>query len=228
MTHDAITPMQSAFIEFLRENSALMFGEFTTKSGRLSPYFINMGRFSSGSSITTLGEYYARFIVEKKLLTGVTTLFGPAYKGIPLCVTTAIALYRTHGISVGYSFDRKEEKVHGDKGMIVGHQLSSKDTVLIIEDVLTAGTTLREIVPRLRNNFGVTIGGVVLAVDRMERGSGTASAVQEAQRELDVQVFPLVTLKTIMTWLRHAPGGTSEQTLRALSEYHAQYGAHQL
>lgn len=191
---------QKQFINFLVKSGALTFGDFTTKSGRKTPYFVNMGNFNLGSAITRLGEFYAAHIVESGMA-DLNVVFGPAYKGIPLSITTAQSLYRNHDIDVPFSFNRKEAKEHGDAGMLVGGKLNTESRVVVVEDVITAGTTMREIVP-LMNSFGVkNILGVVIAVDRCERGQTEKSAVQEAEATLGLKIAPIVTVHNIIDYL---------------------------
>ena len=159
-----LSEYQPDFIDFLLACDALKFGDFTTKSGRKTPYFINTGSFDSGERIRQLGVFYAAHLVHSGL-TGCDTIFGPAYKGVPLAVATSIALQVDHSIDAGYSFDRKEAKEHGDKGFIVGRQLQEGDRVIIVEDVITAGTTLQRLVLILREKNAVQIAGVIVAVD---------------------------------------------------------------
>lgn len=196
----ALTNNQVGLIDFLVRSEALTFGEFVTKSGRHSPYFINTGKFDDGGKISDIGGFYAAHLIERGL-SNLNVIFGPAYKGIPLAVSTAIALQRNQGLNAGFAFDRKEEKSHGDKGKIVGHKIVDGDKVVLVDDVITAGTTMREVVPALRNLGNVEIVGLILAVDRCERGSGSLSAVQETEQTLGVPVFPIVTIHDIVGYL---------------------------
>lgn len=218
---------QKEFISFLIASEALQFGSFVTKSGRETPYFINTGKFNTGERIAKLGSFYASHITTV-LKTHPTVIFGPAYKGIPLAVATAEALQRDHDIECYYSFDRKEEKDHGDKGSYVGKTPSAGDRVLIVEDVVTAGTTLRKVVPMLSSIPKVTLSGVVIAVDRCEVGSASQSAVAEAKRTLGIAVFPLLTIHQIIEHLSSSEAGKnklSSQTLQNIKNYLAVYGA---
>ena len=194
------------FTEFLLESQALKFGEFTLKSGRKSPYFINAGAFNDGRKIARLGAFYAEKIVEEieagNLPKDIDTVFGPAYKGIPLGVSTAIALTSAHGMEVGYTFDRKEKKDHGDGGMMVGTQLADGMKVLLVDDVMTAGTAVREVIPKLKAEANVEVIGLVLSVDRMEKTkdsdtsavkaveANSAPGVRHRQREGDLRSRP--------------------------------------
>lgn len=197
---------KECFIDFMIDSGVLTFGEFQTKSGRNSPYFINTGNYSTGQKISTLGRYYAKLIKEQispaLIEGGNLCLFGPAYKGIPLVVATCSALYEDFGINVPYSFNRKEGKDHGEKGMLVGHTFKPGQSLLIIEDVITAGTALREVIPYLMKDESATIEGVIVSVDRMEKGRNDHSAVQEIQDEYGIPVYPLVTINDILDILR--------------------------
>lgn len=199
-TTPTILPYQAAFIDFLVASGALTFGDFVTKSGRKTPYFVNTGNFNDGSKISKLGSFYASHFIAQGLQKA-DVIFGPAYKGIPLCVSTASALANEHKLNVGFSFDRKEVKDHGDGGRIVGRLVKDGDKVVLVEDVITAGTTLKEIVPFLRAIGKVEILGVIIAVDRCEKGAGTLSAVQEAQENLGVSVRPIVNIHHIVAYL---------------------------
>jgi orotate phosphoribosyltransferase len=217
---------QQQFVDFLLEASALTFGDFVTKSGRETPYFVNTGKFNSGKHIARLGSFYAEHIISSGVSTA-TSIFGPAYKGIPLCVAAASALYSNHRCEIGYTFNRKEEKDHGDKGTFVGHPLQEGDSVVIVEDVITAGTTLREIVPILQNQFGVTVSGVIISVDRCERGTSNRSAVEEVTSDLQVEIYPIVTIHEILAYLKTLEDERklSEEMQQKILEYLKQYGA---
>jgi orotate phosphoribosyltransferase len=192
------------FIEFMVRSGALTFGEFITKSGRKSPYFINTGNYRTGSQLDCLGTYYADCIMDhiKKgsLKKNITALFGPAYKGIPISVAAAIALSRKYGLDVSYSANRKEEKDHGEGGSLLGYQLQPGDKVLVVEDVITAGTAMRENIPLLRA-CGVTIEGLLVSVDRMERGSGSRTAIEELREEYGIPTYSIVTVRDIIDLL---------------------------
>lgn len=210
------------FIKFMVENGVLRFGEFTLKSGRKAPYFINTGNYKSGAQLSKLGEYYAHCIAENKI--EASTLVGPAYKGIPLAVTTAVSLYTNHGIDLNYCFDRKEVKDHGEGGLFVGKQLEDGEKVIIIEDVMTSGKALREILPKLKASANVEIAGMVISVDRMERGLETSmSAVQEVYKEFGVKVYSIVTMADIIDAIE---SGIIEgkEYLSKMKEYRAEYG----
>ncbi len=210
------------FIRFMVESGVLLFGEFTLKSGRVAPYFINTGKYGTGKQIARLGEYYAECYLAHKI--EADTLVGPAYKGIPLAVSTAIALAKDHGVDVGYSFDRKEIKDHGEGGLFVGKPLKDGDRVCLIEDVMTSGKALREILPKLREEANVTVTAMIISVDRQERGTGENSAVQEALEEFGVHVHAIVTMEDIIEAIEE---GVIEgrEYLPAMKAYRARYGA---
>ena len=184
------------FIRFMVECGVLTFGDFTLKSGRKAPYFVNTGNYKTGKQLAKLGEYYAQCIKENNI--EVETLFGPAYKGIPLATATSIALANLHDTEVNYCFDRKEVKDHGEGGMIVGKKLTDGEKVVIIEDVITAGTAIRQVLPLLKSVADVNITGMVISVDRMEKGKGELSAVQEVKQEFGITIYPIVTINDII------------------------------
>lgn len=210
------------FIQFMVKNEVLLFGEFTLKSGRQAPYFINTGRYRTGAQIARLGEYYAACYLENGLNADV--LVGPAYKGIPLAVTTGIALANNHGVDLGYCFDRKEVKDHGEGGGFVGRQLRDGDRVCIVEDVMTSGKALREILPKIRAEADVGIEGMIISVDRQERGTGERSAAREAFEEFGVKVCSIVTMQDIIEAIEEGIIGGKEY-LQPMKEYRARYGA---
>lgn len=223
------------FTEFLLESQALKFGEFTLKSGRKSPYFINAGAFNDGRKIARLGAFYAEKIVEEieagNLPKDVDTVFGPAYKGIPLGVSTAIALTSAHGMEVGYTFDRKEKKDHGDGGMMVGTQLADGMKVLLVDDVMTAGTAVREVIPKLKAEANVEVIGLVLSVDRMEKTKDSdTSAVKAVEAEFGFPVFAIANVKGIFEAgqrIQNADGTpyVTPEIKAAADAYLEQYGA---
>ena len=194
---------QSEFIRFIAQAGVLTFGDFVTKSGRKTPYFVNTGKYSGGGQIARLGNFYADCIMANIKATENTVLFGPAYKGIALAVSTAIALSE-HGVHVKYCFNRKEVKDHGEGGALVGHKLAEGDRVLIIEDVITAGTAVREVLPILRR-AGATVDGLIISVDRMERGTGERTAIQEIWEEYKIPTFPLVNVRDVIKCLHNRP-----------------------
>ncbi|ACV27626.1 orotate phosphoribosyltransferase [Kangiella koreensis] len=189
---------QKQFIELALSKNVLKFGEFTLKSGRLSPYFFNTGLFDSGYDLAQLGRCYAQTIVDQKI--SFDLLFGPAYKGIPLVSTTSVALSEHHNINTPYSFNRKEKKDHGEGGNIVGSALHGK--VLIIDDVISAGTAIRESIDIIKNS-GAEPCGVLIALDRQERGQGELSAVQEVERDYGIPVYSIIKLADLVNYLQH-------------------------
>lgn len=220
---------QKEFIEFLVESEAVLFGSFILKSGREAPYYINTGKFDTGEKIGRLGAFYAAHI-KSVLKDAPTVIFGPAYKGIPLAVATSEALSRNHKLNCFYSFDRKEVKDHGDGGIFVGHAPVAGDRLVIVEDVVAAGTTLRKVVPTLSQLSGVTLAGVVIAVDRCEVGTTSESAVNEVRRTLGVSVYPIVTIHQVIEYLSSDEAKGRKLTgemLERIQAYRAVYGAHE-
>ena len=204
------------------ENGVLKFGEFTLKSGRIAPYFINTGNYMTGAQLSKLGEYYARCIEDNEIKA--ETLVGPAYKGIPLAVTTAVSLYNKYGRELNYCFDRKEAKDHGEGGLFVGKQLQDGERVILIEDVMTSGKALREMLPKLKAQANVTIAGMVISVDRMERGlESNLSAVQEVYKEFGVKVYSIVTMADIIAAIEDGIID-GKQYLAKMKEYRKTYG----
>ena len=204
------------------DSGVLTFGEFTLKSGRLSPYFMNSGNYKTGAQLAKLGEFYAECIHDNGI--EFDTLFGPAYKGIPLAVSTAVALYGKFGIDVNYCFDRKEAKDHGEGGCIVGKQLTDGERVVIIEDVMTSGKALREVMPKLKEAADVSVSAMVIQVDRMEKGlNGDKSAVQEVSGEFGVNIYPIVNMNDIIEAIGDGivPG---REYLEKMIEYRKVYG----
>ena len=215
---------KESFIKFMTESGVLTFGNFTLKSGRQAPYFINCGNYKTGAQLAKLGEYYAECINEHGLKPDV--LFGPAYKGIPLSVAACCALYNKFGMDVNYCFDRKEVKDHGEGGMFVGKSLADGDKVVIIEDVMTSGKALREVLPKLKGAADIDVEGMIITVDRMEKGTGELSAVQEVKRDFGVTVYPIVTMEDIIDAIRNdiVPG---RDYLDKMLEYRSTYGVHE-
>ncbi len=210
------------FIKFMVENGVLKFGEFILKSGRKAPYFINTGNYTSGAQLAKLGEYYAQCIVDNNIVA--ETLVGPAYKGIPLAVTTAVALAERHGVDLNYCFDRKEVKDHGEGGLFVGKQLADGEKIVIIEDVMTSGKALRELLPKLKAAANVEIAGMVISVDRMEKGlESELSAVQEVYKEFGVKVYSIVTMADIIEAIESGIIDGAEY-LQKMKEYRGKYG----
>jgi orotate phosphoribosyltransferase len=214
---------QLSFIELALAREALRFGQFRLKSGRDSPYFFNAGLFSDGESAAMLGRCYAAAITRSGL--GFDMLFGPAYKGIPLVTVTAVALAEQHGRSVPYAYNRKEAKGHGEGGMVVGAPLHGR--VLIVDDVITAGTAVRESLDLIRASGAEPV-AVALALDREERGQGALSAVQELERDQGLKCVSIVTLSDLIEALSRPVSGpqrVSAEQLAALMAYRARYGA---
>lgn len=210
---------QREFIEFAIEQGVLSFGEFTLKSGRVSPYFFNAGLFRSGGALARLGRFYARAIQASGL--EVDVLFGPAYKGIPLAATTAVALADHHDRDLPYAFNRKEAKDHGEGGNIVGAALEGR--VLIIDDVITAGTAIREVMG-LIEGAGARAAGVLIALDRQERGRGETSAIQEVEAAYGMPVVSIVTLDLVLAYLEEHAGEAMRPHAEAIRAYRARYG----
>jgi orotate phosphoribosyltransferase len=206
------------FIDFMIGADVLKFGDFTTKSGRRTPYFINTGNYRTGAQIFKLGDYYAECIMNSG--EQFDALFGPAYKGIPLAVAAASSLYRNYGRDVPYCFNRKEAKDHGEGGSIVGYQPKDGDRLVIIEDVVTAGTAVRESIALLSNIAKVDIKALFVSVDRMERGTGELSALDELREALGIKVYPIITVREIMGAL---PAG--DDRIGKMEQYLAEYGA---
>ena len=215
------------FIEFMVDCQVLRFGDFVTKSGRKTPFFVNTGYYRTGSQLARLGEYYAQAIHERFGL-DFDLLFGPAYKGIPLAVTTAIALNRRYGKEVGYCSNRKEIKDHGDKGILLGSPISDGDRVVLIEDVTTAGTSIQETLPIIQAQGNVSPIGLVVSVDRMERGQGEKSALDEISEKYGLKTTAIVTMKEVVEHLygREYKGSVviDDERKAAIDRYYEQYG----
>jgi orotate phosphoribosyltransferase len=208
---------QREFLDFAMGQGALRFGDFTLKSGRQSPYFFNAGLFNNGGSLAALGRFYARTIVASAI--SFDLLYGPAYKGIPLAAAASIALADHHHRDVPFAFNRKEPKDHGEGGAVVGSPLTGR--ILIIDDVITAGTSVRESVALIRDE-GAEPAGVVIALDRQERGEGHLSAVQEVTERFGIPVFPIVTLDILISYL--AERSKPQALLHAVQIYQERYG----
>lgn len=208
---------QQDFIQFALESDVLRFGEFTLKSGRQSPWFFNAGLFNTGRMLSRLGEFYADAIVQSGIEYDV--LFGPAYKGIPLVSSVAIALQNKHGIDKPWVFNRKEAKDHGEGGSLVGASMQGR--VLVIDDVITAGTAIRESLV-LIDQSNAELAGVCVSIDRQERGNGDQSAIQELEAQHNVTVLTIATLATIMDYLKNDPSMTN--TLEEISQYRKEFG----
>ena len=213
------------FIQFLAECGVLKFGTFKLKSGRIAPYFLNSGEYKTGAQLKKLGEFYADCMPENGLQA--YTLFGPAYKGVPLALSAALALYEKYGQNVNFCFDRKEVKDHGEGGMFVGKQPEDGEKIVVIEDVMTSGKALREVLPKLQGAAKVNVAGMVITVDRMEKGLGSErSAVQEAYLEHGVKVYSIVNILDILQAIEEGviEGKEHVSAIRGyLKEYGAQY-----
>ncbi|GKX28018.1 orotate phosphoribosyltransferase [Vallitalea longa] len=188
------------FIEFMVECGVLTFGDFVTKSGRKTPFFVNTGNYRTGSQLSRLSEFYAKAIMGN-FDGDFNVLFGPAYKGIPLSVTTAVALSNSYGKEVSYCSNRKEIKDHGDKGILLGSKLKDGDKVIIIEDVTTAGTSIYETMPIIKANGDVDVKGLIISVDRMEKGQGDESALNELAEKFNMKTCAIVTMDEVVEHL---------------------------
>ncbi|MES9964090.1 MAG: orotate phosphoribosyltransferase [Candidatus Sedimenticola sp. 20ELBAFRAG] len=208
---------QREFLDFALDVGVLRFGEFTLKSGRVSPYFFNAGLFNTGAALARLGRFYAQAIVESGIEFDV--LYGPAYKGIPLAAVTAAALHDHHGIDIPYAFNRKEAKSHGEGGSIVGHPLEGR--IMIIDDVITAGTAIRESMDIIQAS-GATPAGVVIALDRQERGKGERSAIQEVEIDYGMPVAAIVRLENLVSYLEGK--SDADEALQKIQNYRNEYG----
>ncbi|APD87986.1 orotate phosphoribosyltransferase [Alteromonas gracilis] len=208
---------QRDFIEFAIERGVLKFGEFTLKSGRISPYFFNAGLFNRGGDLAKLGRFYADALMDASVKFDV--LFGPAYKGIPIATTTAVALADHHSLDVPYCFNRKEAKTHGEGGNLVGSPLEGK--VMLVDDVITAGTAIRESMTLIEQQQA-SLSGVLIALDRQERGNGELSAIQEVERDFGTQVISIVSLADVVAYLAEKGGFDSE--ISAINTYRENYG----
>lgn len=208
---------QREFIEFALEKEVLKFGEFTLKSGRKSPYFFNAGLFNTGRDLARLGRFYAAALADSGIEFDV--LFGPAYKGIPIATTTAVALADHHDIDTPYCFNRKEAKDHGEGGNLVGSALEGR--IMLVDDVITAGTAIRESMEIIQAN-GADLAGVLVAIDRQEKGKGELSAIQEVERDFGCAIISIVSLTDLVTFLEEK--GTDKEHLEAVKAYRAKYG----
>lgn len=211
---------QHRFIELSLEYDVLKFGEFELKSGRVSPYFFNAGLFNTGRALAELGRCYAQAVMDCGI--GYDVLFGPAYKGIPLVAVTAMALSQQHGIDMPYAFNRKEKKGHGEGGMIVGSPLEGR--ILILDDVITAGTAIREAIEVIDSMDATTV-GVVVGLDRQEKGTGDKSAIQEVQEEYGFDVKSIIGMEHLIQFLQEK--GEQEEMLDAMKFYRAEFGISQ-
>lgn len=208
---------QREFIEFAMAKNVLKFGEFTLKSGRNSPYFFNAGLFNSGRDLARLGRFYAAALVDAKVQYDV--LFGPAYKGIPIASATAVQLAEVHDLDVPYCFNRKEAKDHGEGGNLVGSPLQGR--IMLVDDVITAGTAIRESMDIIQAN-GAELAGVLIALDRQEKGKGELSAIQEVERDYNAEVTAIITLADLVEYLDEQPAMVKH--LEHVQAYRQQYG----
>lgn len=208
---------QREFIEFAIERGVLKFGEFTLKSGRVSPYFFNAGLFNRGGDLAKLGRFYADALVDAGVEFDV--LFGPAYKGIPIATTTAVALADHHNLDVPYCFNRKEAKNHGEGGNLVGSALEGR--VMLVDDVITAGTAIRESMTLIEQQQA-SLSGVLIALDRQERGKGELSAIQEVERDFNTRVISIVSLADVVAYLTEKGGHDAQ--ISVINTYRKNYG----
>lgn len=208
---------QKEFIEFALEKQVLKFGEFTLKSGRTSPYFFNAGLFNTGRDLARLGRFYAAALEDAAIEYDV--LFGPAYKGIPIATTTAVALADHYNKDVPYCFNRKEKKAHGEGGTLVGSPLNGK--IMLVDDVITAGTAIRESMEIIADN-GADLSSVLIALDRQEKGKAELSAIQEVERDFNTQVISIVKLADLISYLENQ--GTMGEHLVSVKAYRDKYG----
>ncbi|MBQ4860015.1 orotate phosphoribosyltransferase [Pseudoalteromonas carrageenovora] len=208
---------QKEFIEFALEKQVLKFGEFTLKSGRTSPYFFNAGLFNTGRDLARLGRFYAAALEDAAI--DYDVLFGPAYKGIPIATTTAVALADHYDKDVPYCFNRKEKKAHGEGGTLVGSPLNGK--IMLVDDVITAGTAIRESMEIIADN-GADLSGVLIALDRQEKGKAELSAIQEVERDFNTKVISIVKLADLISYLESQ--GTMDEHLASVKAYRDQYG----
>jgi orotate phosphoribosyltransferase len=217
MQNTQLQDYKKEFIEFAIERNVLRFGEFTLKSGRVSPYFFNAGLFNTGGDLAKLGRYYAAALQAANVEFDV--LFGPAYKGIPIATTTAVALSNDYDLDVPYCFNRKEAKTHGEGGNLVGSPLAGK--IMLVDDVITAGTAIRESM-LLIEQHKASLAGVLIALDRQERGQGELSAIQEVERDFNTQVISIVTLADVVAYLSES--GSNTEALSTINQYRKKYG----
>jgi orotate phosphoribosyltransferase len=208
---------QREFIEFALNKNVLKFGEFTLKSGRKSPYFFNAGLFNTGRDLARLGRFYAAALTDSNIEFDV--LFGPAYKGIPIATTTAVALADHHDIDMPYCFNRKEKKDHGEGGTLVGSELNGR--IMLVDDVITAGTAIRESMEIIQAH-GADLSGVLIALDRQEKGKAELSAIQEVERDFNTKVISIVTLKDLVGYLQDKP--EMAEHLSHVNAYRDQFG----
>jgi len=216
-----LTKEKAAFVSFMVECDVLRFGDFVTKSGRNTPYFVNTGNYKTGKQLAALGKFYAA-LVRQTLGDGFDAMFGPAYKGIPLAAACAASLWELYQIDKPYLFNRKEDKDHGEGGSIIGYSPSEGGRIIIIEDVITAGTAVREVMPILKSFGDVRVTDMFISVDRMEYGQSPGkTAVMEVSDEFGLAVHALVTVDDIREWL--ADTGGDAEDIRRMDAYREQY-----
>ncbi|MBQ3665611.1 MAG: orotate phosphoribosyltransferase [Lachnospiraceae bacterium] len=215
------------FIEFMVDCNVLKFGDFVTKSGRKTPFFVNTGFYRTGTQLVKLGEYYAKAINDKYGL-DFDVLFGPAYKGIPLSVATTMGISNLYGADIKYCSNRKEIKDHGDKGILLGSPIEDGDRIVIIEDVTTAGTSINETLPIIKAQGDVQIKGLVVSVDRMERGQGDQSALDEIKEKYGIETTAIVTMAEVVEHLYNKEYNgkvvIDDELKKAIDAYYEQYG----
>ncbi len=218
---------QEEFITFMVRSGVLTFGDFTTKSGRKTPYFVNTGNYKTGAQAAKLGDYYAACIQEN-LPDGVDCLFGPAYKGIPLTVAAASSLYRNYDRDLPYCFNRKEAKDHGEGGTMIGYQPKDGDRVVIVEDVVTAGTAVRETIELFKHIADVKFASLIVSVDRMEKGTGEKTTINELREQYGIAVHPIVTVRQVIDFLHNreidGKGYIDDEMKGKMEAYLEQYG----
>jgi len=215
--------MKSGFVELMIQSGAVKFGSFTLKSGRISPYFINLGVLGDGAAIGRLGEFYADALVAYGLAQRTDILFGPSYKGIPIAVSTAIALSRNHGIPMRFAFNRKEAKAHGEGGLIIGSHLKDGDRVGLLDDVMTTGKTKEETLDIIRSAAKVEVGYVLIAVDRMERGETDLRATEEFRVRYGIPVHSIASIQEV-AGSEAARSAVTPERMQAIGEYLRAYG----
>jgi len=208
---------KNEFIDFMADAGVLTFGDFTAKSGRKTPYFVNTGNYKTGMHISILGDYYAQLVVDSG--EKFDALYGPAYKGITLAAATASSLYRNHGINVPFFFNRKEVKDHGEGGSLIGYKPKDGDKIIIIEDVVTAGTAVRESMQLLKTTADVKITALYVSVDRMERGTGKKSTLDELKSEYGINVYPIINALDIIASFQKG-----DERIAKMEAYLAEYG----
>ncbi|MGL5381029.1 orotate phosphoribosyltransferase [Clostridium sp.] len=215
------------FIEFMVESNVLRFGDFTTKSGRKTPFFINTGNYTTGEQLQKLGEFYAKTI-NNHFGNDVDVLFGPAYKGIPLTVTTSISMNQLYNANVEYCSNRKEVKDHGEGGILLGAKIGDGSKVVIVEDVMTAGTSIYETAPILKAQGNVDIKGLIISVDRMEKGKSDISAQEEIKNVFGITTYPIVTMQEVVEhlYMKEINGVVyiNDEMKEAINRYYEQYG----